>query len=167
MSLLSSRSFSFREFLLSIKESIDLPCCDFPNKQLSYSLRRSNETKCTFACFLQELNLSWQVCRAVSEEGQVRTKKPFWDQFIFFFFSIQNFKKIYIYMFFCNILKLFPETRYVYRNVFLVFCPRILLYYDISVTLFCVQKRLSSLLPQNTFLLQHFCNHFLCTEKTF
>ena len=54
-------------------------------------------------------------------------------------------KKIYIYIYvFCNIMKLFPKNLYVYRNVFLVFCPRILFYHDISVSLFCVQKYFSS-----------------------
>ena len=42
----------------------------------------------------------------------------------------------------------------VYRNVFLVFCPRILFYYDISVTLFCVQKSFSSR-PRNVILRHH------------
>ena len=42
----------------------------------------------------------------------------------------------------------------VYRNVFLVFCPRILFYYDISVTLFCGQKSFSSR-PRNVILRHH------------
>ena len=42
----------------------------------------------------------------------------------------------------------------VYRNVFLVFCPIILFYYDISVTLFCVQKSFSSC-PINVILRHH------------
>ena len=48
----------------------------------------------------------------------------------------------------------FPELISVYRNVFLVFCPRILFYYDISVTLFCVQKSFSSR-PRNVILRHH------------